>query len=97
MSDTKKCYIRRLNSRWEEGKSYHASALQTYLTNYVDVAPPGARPQRAVICIEGEQGQFIAHFTHINHGMCQFIDEHANPVDIMMSEPERIAFINRIA
>ena len=98
MSDTKKCYIRRANSRWEEGKLHHQLALQTYMSHYVDNAPPGTRPQRAVIYIEREQGgQFIAHFSHINQSMCQFIDENANPVDIMMTEPERIAFINRIA
>jgi hypothetical protein len=98
MSDTKKCYIRRLNLRWEEGKPHHQSALQTYITNYVQTAPPGTRPQRAVICIDLEQGEeFIAYFCHINQMMCQYIDEHANPVDIMMAEPERIEFINRIA
>ena len=98
MADTKRCYIRRTNSPWVEGKPHHYAALQSYMSYCSENIQPGARRQRAVICTDHEQGgQFIANFSQINESLYQFIDEYGNAVDIMMEEPEKIAFINRIS
>ena len=98
MLDTKKCYIRRANSPWMEGKLHHRVALQLYISQIVENLQPGDRRQRAVICTDHEQGgQFIANFSQINESLYQFIDEYGNAVDIMMEEPGRVAFINRIS
>jgi len=100
MLDTKRCYIRRANAPWVEGKRHHHAALQSYMLyrsyGLVNIQP-GARDHGTVICVDHEQGgEFIAKFSQINESLYQYIDEYENRVDIMMEEPENIAFINRI-
>jgi len=42
MINTKKCYIKRKNSEWQEGRSHHERALKLYLKTYVEPFGPSA-------------------------------------------------------
>jgi hypothetical protein len=42
MMNTKKCYIKRKNSEWQEGRAHHEKALKLYLTTYVEPFGPSA-------------------------------------------------------
>lgn len=93
----KKCYIRRKNSQWEEGKSHHKIALNSYMTLYVDPLEPGMMPAGAFICADHvDGGLFAAHFSYVGRSVYQFLDQYGNIVQIMMAEPAIVAHINRI-
>lgn len=97
MIDTRKCYIRRNNSHWQEGRTHHERALQLYLTTYVARTEPGTMPPTELISTEHEDGGFFAaHFSFVGHGVYQYIDESENRVSIMMAEPAIVSHINRI-
>ena len=93
----KKCYIRRKNSQWEEGRSHHKIALNSYKTLYVDPLEPGMMPAGGFICADHEDGGlFAAHFSYVGRQVYQFLDQFGNIVQIMMAEPNIVAHINRI-
>ena len=97
MLETKKCYIRRAHSQWVEGKSHHRAALQLYMILYADRVQPGIKPAEATISTEhASGGQFVAQFSYVDESVYQFVDNYENIVQIMMEEPERVAYINRI-
>jgi hypothetical protein len=94
MINTKKCYIKRKNSEWQEGRAHHERALELYVTTYVE---PGIMPETALIYTEHvDGGLFSAHFSYVGHGVYQYIDEYENTVSIMMAEPAIVSHINRI-
>jgi len=41
-------------------------------------------------------GTFVASFSHIEDALYQFVDAYRNTVHIMMSDPARVAQINRL-
>ena len=40
--NTKKCYIKRKNLEWQEGRAHHERALQLYVSMYVEPFGPSA-------------------------------------------------------
>ena len=97
MLESKVCYIRRANSPWVRGKRHHEVALHSYITLYVSPLDPGQIPSGNYICADHENGgKFYAYFSWVGDYMYQFLDEYGNNVYIMMEQPERIAYINRI-
>jgi len=97
MSETKKCYIRRKNSQWQEARSHHERALQLYVTTYVDSLGPGTMPPTAIISTDHEDGGiFSAHFSRPNEYHYEFVDEYHNIVSIMMADLSFVDYINRI-
>ena len=107
MMNTKKCYIKRKNSEWQEGRAHHERALKLYVTTYVDPLglsaegaegeEPGIIPETALIYTDHEDGGiFMAHFSTVNEHFYQFVDEYDNIVCIMMAEPSFADHINRI-
>jgi hypothetical protein len=44
----------------------------------------------------GDGGTFVASFSHIEDDLYQFVDAYRNTVQIMMSDPARVALINRL-
>lgn len=97
MINTKKCYIRRKNLHWQEGRAHHERALELYVTTYVVPTEPGIMPPTERISTEhDDEGIFSAHFSYVGHGVYQYVDEYENIVSIMMAEPAIVAHINRI-
>jgi len=97
MINTKKCYIRRNNSHWQEARAHHERALELYVITYVATTEPGIMPPTEQISTEHvDGGLFVAHFSYVGHGVYQFIDESDNRVSIMMAEPSIVSHINRI-
>ena len=97
MSETKKCYIRRKNLPWVQGKPHHQAALQIYMSSYMDNVEAGAKPEEALISTAHIQGgQFVARFNNVEGELFQYVDEYDNIVHIMMAEPNYVASINRI-
>jgi hypothetical protein len=97
MINTKKCYIRRKNSHWQEGRAHHERALELYVTTYVVPTEPGIMPPTEQISTEHvDGGLFVAHFSYVGRNVYQYIDESDNRVSIMMAEPAIVAHINRI-
>ena len=97
MINTKKCYIRRKNSQWQDARSHHQRALELYVTTYVARTEPGIMPPTERISTEhDDDGLFVAHFSYVGHGVYQYVDEYENTVSIMMAEPDIVAHINRI-
>ena len=41
-------------------------------------------------------GYFVASFSHVEDDLYQFVDAYRNTVQIMMSDPARVALINRL-
>ena len=41
-------------------------------------------------------GTFVASFSHVEDALYQFVDAYRNTVHIMMSDPARVAQINRL-
>jgi hypothetical protein len=91
MRDTKKCYIRRANLHWVEGKLHHQNALELYMNR---MGEPGEGIEIETPHVNG--GMFKAKFSRINEHVYQYVDEYHNTVAIMMDEPEHVGFINRI-
>jgi hypothetical protein len=97
MINTKKCYIRRKNSHWQEARSHHQRALELYVTTYVVPLGPGMMPETALINTDHDDGGiFAAHFSRANDYFYQFVDEYGNIVCIMMAEPSFVNHINHI-
>ena len=44
----------------------------------------------------GDGGTFVASFSHVEEDLYQFVDSYRNTVQIMMSDPARVALINRL-
>jgi len=44
----------------------------------------------------GDGGTFVASFSHVEDDIYQFVDAYRNTVYIMMSDPTRVAQINRV-
>ena len=44
----------------------------------------------------GDGGTFVASFSHVEDDLYQFVDAYRNTVYIMMSDPTRVAQINRV-
>ena len=44
----------------------------------------------------GDGGTFVASFSHVEDALYQFVDAYRNTVQIMISEPARVAQINRL-
>ena len=92
-----RCYIRRENHPWVRSKRHHEIALNSYLSLHVTALEPGQVPVGAFISADHEAGgQFYAYFTHVSGTVYQFLDQYGNTVQIMMGQPERVAYINRI-
>lgn len=91
------CYIRRMNSQWQNARAHHERALELYVMTYVVPAEPGIMPETALISTEHvDGGLFSAHFSYVGRSVYQYVDEYENTVSIMMAEPEIVAHINRI-
>ena len=85
------CYIRRPGpDGWVRGRSHHKDAYDAFMNH-----SPQTEPIRiSVPHLDG--GYFVAYFSRVNDRVSQYVDEYNRRVDIMMSTPGEVGFINRI-
>lgn len=88
------CYIRREGEPWTRGRKHHNDAL----TSFINIIPKVLKDYEPILItvphVDG--GDFVAHFTHIENNLYQYIDAYERKVEIMLCKPEFVAYINRV-
>ena len=105
------CYLRRSGQQWTVARPHHERALRLYMA-YVreergEEGEPGEEEEEEGNMIPNgdamiisvphtDGGTFVASFSHVEDALYQFVDAYRNTVQIMMSDPARVAQIIRL-
>jgi hypothetical protein len=93
------CFIRR-GHQWSRGRNHHRQALVSFVNTPVNNINEGV-----YISVPHEDGgQFVATFRHnrdfVDNNNVQYcanyVDEYGRNVEIMICNPNYVAFINRV-
>jgi len=106
------CFIRRAGQHWILARPHHERALRLYMIHMREERgqeeeeeegeegeehPMIPNGDAIIISVpHGDGGTFVASFSHIEDDLYQFVDAYRNTVQIMMSDPARVALINRL-
>ena len=105
------CYLRR-SGHWTAARPHHERALRLYMAYVREERGEGESEEEGEPGEEGNMipngdamiisvphtdgGTFVASFSHVEDALYQFVDAYRNTVHIMMSDPARVAQINRL-
>ena len=101
------CFIRR-SGHWTAARPHHEQALRLYMAHLREEREGEGEPgeeeghmipngDSMIISVpHTDGGTFVASFSHIEDALYQFVDAYRNTVHIMMSDPARVAQINRL-
>ena len=106
------CYLRRSGQQWTLARPHHKQALRLYIAHVreergeeaEEEGDPGEEERHMIpngdamilSVPHGDGGTFVASFSHVEDALYQFVDAYRNTVQIMMSDPARVAQINRL-
>ena len=82
-----KVYIRKKSSSWILGKMYHVIAFEKFINSTQD---------KTDISVSYENNLFQATFYKGENNVHYFIELNQSPTEIMLLEPNKAAFINRV-